>query len=41
MEAATGAHAIAVMTEWDEFTTLDYKVRMDGFSSPHVQARVL
>jgi len=27
MEAATGAHAIAVMTEWDEFTTLDYKVR--------------
>eukprot|EP00604_Paraphysomonas_vestita_P003258 CAMPEP_0174821478 /NCGR_PEP_ID=MMETSP1107-20130205/8609_1 /TAXON_ID=36770 /ORGANISM="Paraphysomonas vestita, Strain GFlagA" /LENGTH=460 /DNA_ID=CAMNT_0016038567 /DNA_START=122 /DNA_END=1504 /DNA_ORIENTATION=- len=24
IEAATGAHAIAVMTEWDEFTTLDY-----------------
>jgi len=25
MEAATGAHAIAVMTEWDEFATLDYE----------------
>ena len=24
MEACVGAHAIAVMTEWDEFTTLDY-----------------
>lgn len=24
MDAATGADAIAVMTEWDEFATLDY-----------------
>ena len=24
MEACVNAHAIAVMTEWDEFTTLDY-----------------
>lgn len=24
LEAVTGAHAIAVMTEWDEFTTMDY-----------------
>jgi hypothetical protein len=25
-QAATGAHAIAVTTEWDEFSTLDYKL---------------
>jgi hypothetical protein len=24
-EAAAGSHAIAILTEWDEFTTLDYK----------------
>lgn len=34
MQAATGAHAIAVMTEWDEFVTLDYKAIYDVMSKP-------
>ena len=34
MEAATGAHAIAVMTEWDEFATLDYKAIYSVMSKP-------
>lgn len=33
-EAAKGAHAIAIMTEWDEFTTLDYKRMYDTMSKP-------
>jgi len=24
-EASSGAHAIAILTEWDEFKTLDYE----------------
>ena len=27
--AATGAHAIALLTEWDEFASLDYKGQCD------------
>jgi UDPglucose 6-dehydrogenase len=34
MEAATGAHAIALMTEWDEFTTYDYKQIYSVMSKP-------
>jgi len=34
MEACTGAHAIAVMTEWDEFTTLDYEAIYSVMSKP-------
>lgn len=34
IEAATGAHAIAVMTEWDEFTTLDYQEIYNVMSKP-------
>eukprot|EP00600_Ochromonadales_sp_CCMP1393_P001266 CAMPEP_0174984518 /NCGR_PEP_ID=MMETSP0004_2-20121128/17771_1 /TAXON_ID=420556 /ORGANISM="Ochromonas sp., Strain CCMP1393" /LENGTH=450 /DNA_ID=CAMNT_0016236945 /DNA_START=168 /DNA_END=1520 /DNA_ORIENTATION=+ len=34
MEACTGAHAIAVMTEWDEFKTLDYKAIFDVMAKP-------
>lgn len=34
IEAATGAHAIAVMTEWDEFTTMDYQAVFDVMSKP-------
>lgn len=33
-EAATGAHAIAVLTEWDEFKTLDYKKILGVMSRP-------
>lgn len=39
-EAAAGAHAICVLTEWDEFKTYDYKkmfdsmVRDDGAVKP-------
>ena len=32
--AAKGAHAIAVMTEWDEFATLDYKAIYDSMAKP-------
>lgn len=34
IEAATGAHAIAVLTEWDEFTTYDYRKIYDVMSKP-------
>jgi len=34
IEAATGAHAIALMTEWDEFTTLDYHKVYEVMSKP-------
>lgn len=34
IDAATGAHAIAVMTEWDEFLTYDYKAIFDVMSKP-------
>ncbi|KAJ8604691.1 hypothetical protein CTAYLR_006548 [Chrysophaeum taylorii] len=33
-EAADGAHAIAVVTEWDEFKTLDYQKLYDSMSKP-------
>ena len=34
IEAATGAHAIAVMTEWDEFVAYDYKQIYEVMSKP-------
>jgi len=34
LEAATGAHAIAVMTEWDEFAALDYQQVYNVMSKP-------
>lgn len=34
MEAVTGAHAIAVMTEWDEFTQYDYEQIYAVMSKP-------
>ncbi len=34
LEAARGAHAIAVMTEWDEFVSLDYRAVFDVMSKP-------
>ena len=33
-EAAKGDHAIAVMTEWDEFKTLDFKAIYDSMAKP-------
>ena len=33
-EAAKGAHAIAVMTEWDEFKTYDWKRIYDNMLKP-------
>lgn len=33
-EAAKGAHAIAVMTEWDEFAALDFKAIYDSMAKP-------
>src|SRR5471032_2194060 len=33
-EAADGAHALAVVTEWDEFKTLDYKKIFDAMHKP-------
>ena len=33
-EAAAGAHAIAVLTEWDEFKTLDYRKIYDSMAKP-------
>jgi UDPglucose 6-dehydrogenase len=33
-EAARGAHAIAVMTEWQQFTTLDYKRIFNSMEKP-------
>ena len=32
--AAEGAHAIALLTEWDEFKTLDYQRIYDSMSKP-------
>jgi UDPglucose 6-dehydrogenase len=34
LEAATGAHAIALMTEWDEFTTLDFNALYAVMAKP-------
>lgn len=34
MDAVTGAHAIAVMTEWDEFVTLDFESIFSVMSKP-------
>jgi UDPglucose 6-dehydrogenase len=33
-EACAGAHAIAVVTEWDEFKGLDYRRILDGMPKP-------
>ena len=33
-EACAGAHAIAVLTEWDEFVTYDWKKIYDGMQKP-------
>ena len=33
-EACQGAHAIAVLTEWDEFTTYDWQKIYDGMQKP-------
>jgi UDPglucose 6-dehydrogenase len=33
-EAADGAHALAVVTEWDEFKTLDYQKILGTMSQP-------
>jgi len=33
-EAAAGAHAIAILTEWDEFRTLDYERMYKAMSKP-------
>ncbi len=33
-EAAQGAHALAIVTEWDEFKTLDYAKIYDGMMKP-------
>ena len=32
--ACAGSHAIAILTEWDEFKTLDYKRIYDSMSKP-------
>ena len=32
--AAEGSHAIAILTEWDEFKTLDYQRLYDSMSKP-------
>jgi UDPglucose 6-dehydrogenase len=34
MEACEGAHAVAVLTEWDEFKDLDFKKIHDGMLKP-------
>jgi len=34
LDAVTGAHAIAILTEWDEFTALDYSLIYDVMSKP-------
>ena len=33
-EACAGAHAIAIVTEWDEFKTLDYAKIFAGMPKP-------
>ena len=32
--ACAGAHAIAILTEWDEFKTLDYQRIYDSMQKP-------
>jgi len=34
LEATAGAHAIAILTEWDEFKTLDYEKIYEGMAKP-------
>ncbi len=34
LEAAKGAHAVAIVTEWDEFKTLDYARIYEGMMKP-------
>ncbi len=34
LEAAQGAHALAIVTEWDEFKTLDYAKIYEGMMKP-------
>lgn len=34
MDAAAGSHAICVLTEWDEFKSLDYKTIYDSMMKP-------
>lgn len=34
MEAVEGAHAIAVLTEWDEFKTYDYEQIYEKMAKP-------
>ena len=34
LEACQGAHAVAVLTEWDEFTSLDFKKIHEGMYKP-------
>jgi UDPglucose 6-dehydrogenase len=34
LEACAGAHAIAIVTEWDEFKTLDYAAIYEGMPKP-------
>lgn len=34
LDACKGAHAIAIMTEWDEFKTYDYKAIHDAMEKP-------
>jgi UDPglucose 6-dehydrogenase len=34
LEACEGAHAVAILTEWDEFKTLDYKKIYGGMMKP-------
>ena len=33
-QAAAGAHALAIVTEWDEFKTLDYEKLYASMSKP-------
>jgi UDPglucose 6-dehydrogenase len=34
LEACQGAHAVAVLTEWDEFKALDFKKVHEGMYKP-------
>ena len=34
MSAAAGSHAICILTEWDEFKTLDYQAIYDSMVKP-------
>lgn len=34
VEAITGAHAVAILTEWDEFKTLDWKALLGKMQRP-------